>query len=89
MISCSWFEQWKRYTGFYETPGGGRRTRDDSNTAEDTHPGSITNKDIIESRELVDAASREVHIKDNLKESVDFIIVNPQIWDFLHSIYGG
>lgn len=30
-----------------------------------------------------------INLKDNLKEDHDFVIVNPEVWRFLHDLFGG
>lgn len=54
------------------------------------HPGEISNaEDLINSDEQLDAASVFVNINDNMKEDVEYCILNPKLWKFFHSLYGG
>lgn len=68
---------WKSYVGY----------KDD--IADGPHPGPIENKDIIEFEEEKDPASHEIHLKDNLKEGDDYMILNPTLWKYLQGGYGG
>jgi hypothetical protein len=50
-------------------------------------PGYIDNYDIIDASEIM--LFGEINLKDNLTEEQDYIIVNPEIWRYLYSIYDG
>ena len=82
VISAAWFKNWKLYIGFDEMQGG-------------DFPGMITNEDIIEFEEgrqvVCDDQNQNLNInlKDNLREDDHYVILSPEIWDFLSKRYGG
>lgn len=95
IVSCEWFNAWKEWTGF--SPANNTTvddsTKGDPNSATSPvdgkaqEPGRIDNYDILESSEIM--LFGECNLKDNLTEEQDYIIVSPEIWRYLYSIYDG
>ncbi len=59
-------------------------------------PDEIDNDELIDKTEklipLNDTQFKgwlDQNLKDNLKEDVDFIIVNEEVWGYIHSLFGG
>ena len=79
-----WLNDWKLYVGY----GGGRPS--------EVHPGMISNEKLLDVKERIVPVREPQHkawldrnLVDNLREDDDYVIVNPTIWDFLFSIFGG
>jgi hypothetical protein len=99
IISSKWFNEWKHWSGFSIISNDTDKdlTKDaidsasssmPSKTSKDAQePGQIDNYDIIDSDEIM--IFGDINIKDNLTEEEDYIIVNPDIWRYLYSIYDG
>ena len=81
IISAEWLKRWKTYVN-YDGMGGG------------DFPGPINNEDIIEEEKNsiiceVDKQFLNINLKDGLREEDHFVILNPEIWEFLSKRYGG
>jgi hypothetical protein len=84
LIEKEWFNKWKDYVGF-------------DDTSDSRHPGDINNSYLLNSDKSVLWHKSELNfkywlnanLKDNLKEDIDYVIMNPAIWDYLHQMYGG
>ena len=95
IVSADWFKQWKDWSGFSTTSKiSEAETTNDAIESGDSplgtkveEPGRIDNYDILESSELM--LFGEYNLKDNLTEEQDYVIVNPEIWRYLMSIYDG
>jgi hypothetical protein len=100
IVSNRWFNDWKQWTGFSTTSKdsdaeitndaidgeiSSKASKDNDKDSEE--PGRIDNYDIIESGEVM--LFGEINLLDNLEEEQDYIIVNPDIWRYLYSIYDG
>ena len=104
IISARWFDKWAAYVDFpkysskgnltplyYTTPSG-----DDINfgTGKE-HPGAIDNQYLLaEAKEYYHNFSYlqdkcNFVFRDGLEENRDYYVVTKDIWDYLHSIYGG
>lgn len=99
IVSCKWFNEWKHWSGFsivtndtdkdltkdaIDSPSTSIPSKSSKDAKE---PGQIDNYDIIDSDEIM--IFGDINIKDNLTEEEDYIIVNPDIWRYLYSIYDG
>lgn len=95
IISMNWFSQWKAWSGFVKPSSRSEdeSTKDENFKSESTdsdnvsEPKRIDNYDILNSKELM--LFGECNLEDNLNEDVDFVIVTPEIWRYLYSIYDG
>lgn len=95
IISMEWFKQWKAWSGFRVSSkaSDSESTKfqlEEGETATDKsvdEPGRIDSIDILNTNEIM--LFGESNLKDNLVEEQDFVIVNPDIWRYLFSIYDG
>jgi ubiquitin carboxyl-terminal hydrolase 4/11 len=95
IVSAEWFSLWKEWSGFsfLNTLGNNEVTYDpfeQTTMAADSkwsEPEGIFNEDIIEWQE--NTMLDQVNLKDNLNEDENYIIVSPEIWNYLYSIYDG
>lgn len=96
VISAEWFNQWKQWTGFNtpapetfvdESTKESLMTSESAETGEVQEPGRIDSYDILEADEIM--LFGEYNLKDNLNEGEDYVIVSPEIWEYLSSIYDG
>ena len=95
IISMEWFRQWKAWSGFSLSSKSNdsdstKSPLDDVETETDKsvdEPGRIDSIDILNANEVM--LFGEYNLKDNLVEEQDFVIVNPDIWIYLYSIYDG
>ena len=95
IISMEWFKQWKAWSGFNlslksNDSDSTKFPIEESETATDKsvdEPGRIDSIDIFNANEIM--LFSEYNLKDNLVEEQDFVIVNPDIWRYLYSIYDG
>lgn len=95
IVSMEWFKQWKAWSGFRVSPKStdSESTKfqlEEGETATDKsvdEPGRIDSIDILNTDEIM--LFGEYNLKDNLVEEQDFVIVNPDIWRYLYSIYDG
>ena len=95
VISTEWFDQWKKWSGFeYATNSISEDSKEPPNNSdiitkdsEVEEPGRIDSYDILDTSQVM--LFGEYMLKDNLNEDQDYVIVNPDIWRYLYSIYDG
>jgi hypothetical protein len=97
IVSTEWFDQWKRWTGFQHTTtktiaedvkeSTNNNSDDATKDGEVEEPARIDNYDILDTSEIM--LFGEYNLKDNLNEEEDYVIVNPDIWRYLYTIYDG
>jgi len=105
IMSARWFDKWAIYVDFYKyfnvskgTLTSAYYTADNEDlefSAGKEHPGIIDNQCLIaDSKEYYHnftnpQALCNFILRDSLEENRDYYIVTKDIWDYLHSIYGG
>jgi len=91
IISKEWLRKWKRYIG---APKRHYFSYNSYDEGERVHPGSITNKEILEEDKDFYKSSDEndiynIPLKPEMTEHGDIKILNAKQWELLHGIYGG
>lgn len=96
IMSNDWFSQWKKWWGFHRSVKSitdedvkdlHENNETETKEGEVEEPGRIDNYDILDTSEIM--LLGEYNLLDNLNEDHDFVIVNPDIWRYLYSIYDG
>lgn len=81
VISSDWLNRWKEYVDYEGTDN----TEDSS--MQSTHPGMITNEDIIdEAGDVLFDYKRghlNLNLKENLREEDHYQIIDSKLWRFL------
>jgi len=75
VVDATWFKSWCDYTGF--SPNG-----DDATEATGSNPGPIDNSKLQE-------GDNDFELRKGLAEGEDYALVIEEVWDLLHSWYGG
>jgi len=95
IVSSEWFDQWKKWSGFHyvSKKNSEEDVKDHSNSDEATKDGEVEEPGRIDNIEILDTSEimlfGEYNLKDNLNEEQDYVILNPDIWRYLYSIYDG
>eukprot|EP01022_Parablepharisma_sp_SALTPOND_P022621 TRINITY_DN460_c0_g1_i1.p1 TRINITY_DN460_c0_g1~~TRINITY_DN460_c0_g1_i1.p1 ORF type:complete len:1219 (+),score=142.94 TRINITY_DN460_c0_g1_i1:187-3843(+) len=95
IISKKWHKQWKRYLGARKTYFALYQwDREDTKDTKRVHPGPIDNTDILDNTQDFYKSSNpediyNVLLKPEMRERIDFKIINDKQWDFLVRRYGG
>ena len=87
VLSSEWLNKWKEYVDYEGTDEA------EDSSMQCTHPGMITNEDIIDEVEdlLFDykRGHLNVNLKENLREEDHYQIIDEKLWKFLRIRYGG
>ncbi|CAI2373599.1 unnamed protein product [Moneuplotes crassus] len=91
ILSLNWLDHWKKYAYFNVM---GNNNIPDFEESRPTQIKDIDNADLlIPKYQFVNEIDPKSHynfvIKEDLRENVDYIVVDKDIWNFFHSRYGG
>jgi len=101
IISQKWHKDWKKYIGFkkktystvYQWDKTGKKIENITTQSSRKHPGPIQNADIIDFDLQFYKSEFDtifgVILKPELRERVDYKIINSKQWEFLQEKYGG
>lgn len=96
LVTKRWLKAYKEYVLYSEV----KRNNKPAAPEVDKHPGTITNdEDLCDSQDInlkgtgtieqFDSNCVDKYVKADVRERLQFKIVNQELWTFLHSKYGG
>ena len=95
LVESEWYLKWRSYVNYDQLEGGDQVNKDTANIP-DEHPGPIKNKSLIDTEPhkafnklQSHAMFMNVWLKNGLKENLQYIFVDKDTWEFLHSRYKG
>lgn len=103
LVSIDWFNKWAQYSNFfrYFNASEGKlnyyniEDQDKENQSENNGPGRINNLILmVDQKEYYRNFSHRkakcnYALKDTLEEQKDYYVLTKEIWNYLHTIYGG
>lgn len=104
ILARDWFHQWKKNIGydffFPDLQNGNHTTSFDSQsttatmTDEAPNVGYISQASILDNSVTIfdlnpDEFYTNFPLKEGLSEEIDYMIISEELWNYLHSIYGG
>lgn len=93
-ISSEWLGQWSGYISCLNTPSNNSNSSPPEKTLTSSSPGPINNQSLVVdareySRNYYPQGREGLVLKDTVDEGKDYQIVTQDMWEYLHSLYGG